>query len=144
MQIAIATQAVGTTVELNDDVLSIHVNSPTVRRNVQVKWPYSSWVFAAITWNKTENKINVLLNCTSVSYVKNTVERSYDLASVLPYHRLILGTNTALWSRSVKMTIDELALWNDVLSKEDLRYIMTSKAGKMQATSEHGIACTEM
>lgn len=130
MQIASATLAVGTTVEIDKDVIGVFVNSPAVQRNVEVKWPYSSWNFVALTWNKTENKVGVLLNCSSVPYEKDTVNHSYLLAPVPPYHTLMLGANNARL-RSIKMTIDELAVWNGVLSKKDVCYIMESKAGKM-------------
>ena len=83
----------------------------------------------AFTWNKTKNEINVLLNSTPVAYVKNIVEQSYDFASVLPYHTLILGVSNAR-IRSIRMIIDELALWKSPLSIEELRYVMKSKAGK--------------
>ena len=131
MQIASDLRAVGTTVEINGDVFGVHVNSPTIQRNVEINWLYSSWVFVTLIWNKVENKINVLLNCTSLPYVKNTVKRSYRFAPVPPNPTLILGASIARL-RSTKMAIDELALWNGVLSKEDLRYIMESKAGKIQ------------
>ena len=131
LQIASDLRAVGTTVEINGDVFGVHVNSPTIQRNVEVNWPYSSWVFVTLIWNKVENKINVLLNCSSLPYVKDTVKQSYRFAPVPPYHTLILGASIARL-RSTKMAIDELALWNGVLSKEDLRYIMESKAGKIQ------------
>ena len=131
MQIAADLRAVGTTLEINGDVFGVHVNSPTTQRNAEVNWPYSSWVFVTLIWNKVENKINVLLNCTSLPYVKNTVKHSYRFAPVPPYHTLILGASIARL-RNTKMAIDELALWNGVLSKEDLRYIMESKAGKIQ------------
>lgn len=130
MQIASATLAVGTTVQIDNDILSVFVNSPAVQRNVEIKWPSSSWNFVAIAWNKTENKVGVSLNCSSVPYKKNTVDRSYLLAPVPPYHTLMLGANNARLS-SIKMTIDELALWEGVLSENDFCYIMESKAGKM-------------
>ena len=130
MQIASDTQAVGTTVEIDNDVLGVFVNSPAVQRNVEIKWPYSSWNFVALTWNKTANKVGVSLNCSSVPYQKDTVDRSYRLAPVPPYHTLMLGANNARL-RSIKMTIDELAVWDGVLSKNDICYIMESKAGKM-------------
>lgn len=129
MQIASATKAVGTKVELNGDFLGVHVNSRTIQRHLQVKWPYSGWNFVAFTWNRTKNEINVLLNSTPVAYAKNIVEQSFDFASVLPYHTLILGVNNAR-IRSIRMTIDELALWKSPLSIEELRYVMKSKAGK--------------
>lgn len=138
LQIASAMLAVGTTVEINGDVLSVHVNSPVQQRNVEVRWPYSSWVFVALSWNNTENKINVLLNCSIVPYVKNTVEDSLTLAPVPPYHTLILGANNARL-RSTRMIIDELTLWNGVLSKEDIRYIMESKAGKTKTSSSFNV-----
>ena len=130
MQIASATLAVGTTVEIDNDVLGVFVNSREVQRNVEIKWPYSRWNFVALTWNKTEGKVGVLLNCSSVPYKKDTVDRSYLLAPVPPYHTLILGANNAR-VRSIKMTIDELAVWDGVLSKKDICYIMESKAGNM-------------
>ena len=129
MQIASATLAVGTTVEIDNDALGVFVNSPAVQRNVEIKWPYSSWNFVAVTWNKIEDRVGVLLNCSSVPYRNNTVDRSYLLAPIPPYHTLILGANNARL-RSIKMTIDELAVWNGVLSKKDICYIMESKAGK--------------
>ena len=131
MQIASDTRAVGTTVEIDNTLLGVFVNSPAVQRNVEIKWPYSSWNFVAITWNKTEGKVGVLLNCSSVSYQKDTVDRDYRLAPVPPYHTLMLGANNARL-RSIKMTIDELAVWDGVLSRKDICYIMESKAGKMQ------------
>jgi len=131
MQIASATLAVGTTVEIDNDMLGVFVNSPAVQRNIEIKWPYSRWNFVAVTWNKTEGKVGVLLNCSSVPYQKDTVDRRYDLAPVPPYHTLMLGANNARL-RSIKMTIDELAVWDGVLSTKDICYIMESKAGKMQ------------
>ena len=130
MQIASATLTVGTTVDIDNDVLDVFVNSPAVQRNFEIKWPYSRWNFVAVTWNKTESKVGVLLNCSSVPYKKDTVGRSYLLAPVPPYHTFMQGANNARL-RSIKMTIDELAVWDGVLSKKDICYIMESKAGKM-------------
>ena len=134
MQIASATLAVGTTIEIDKDELGVFVNSRDTQRNVVVKWPYSSWVFVTLSWNNIEKKINVLLNCSSVPYVTNTTRQNFILAPVPPYHTLILGANNARL-RSMKMTIDELALWNAVLTKEDLCYIMEARAGKLQTSS---------
>lgn len=132
MQIASAEKAVGTTVQITeDDMLGVYVNSRATQRHVEVSWPYSSWIFVALTWNKTEGKISISLNCSSVPHKKDTVGHSFKLAPVPPSHTFILGANNARL-RSIKMTIDELAVWNGLLSKEDLCYIMESKAGKMQ------------
>lgn len=131
MQIASATLAVGTTMQIDGDVFGVYVNGRATQRHVEVKWPYSSWVFVALTWNKTENKIGVLFNCSTVPYEKNTVERNFRFSPVPPYHTLILGANNARLN-SIKMSIDELAIWNGVLSKNDVCYIMESKAGRMQ------------
>ena len=134
LQTATALLSVGTVIKLNGDVLGVFVNSPAVQRRVEVKWPYSRWVFTSLIWNRLENNITVLLNGSSVPYVTNTVEHSYRLAPVLPFHTLILGSSNAR-TVSMKMTVDELAVWSVVLTKEDVRYIMGSKAGKMQTSN---------
>lgn len=138
LQIATTLLSVGTVIKLNGGVLGVFVNSPAVQRHVEVKWPYYRWVFVALTWNRLENNITVLLNGSSVPYVTNTVEHSYRLAPVPPYHTLILGANNAR-TRSMKMTVDELALWNALLTHEDVRYIMECKAGKIQFLSHSPI-----
>ncbi|XP_022795633.1 uncharacterized protein LOC111334203 [Stylophora pistillata] len=137
MQIGSATQAVGTTMQVDGDFFGVYVNGRVTQRHVQVNWTYASWVFVALSWNKTENKINVFLNCSSVPYEKYNVGKNFKFSSVPPNHMLILGASNARLN-SIKMTIDELAIWNDVLSKQDVCYIMESKAvdGKYTEWSE--------
>ena len=131
MQIGSATQAVGTTMQIDGDYFGVYVNGRATQRHVQVNWTYASWIFVALSWNKIDNKIGVLLNCSSVSYEKYNVGASYRYSSVPPNNMLILGASNARLN-SIKMTIDELAIWNGVLSKQDVCYIMESKAGNMQ------------
>ena len=52
------------------------------------------------------------------------------LADAPPHDLLILGSSTTLLE-NVKMAIDELAIWNSVLSQEEIGYIMTSRAGEL-------------
>ena len=140
LQIASALHAVDTTICIRNHNLGFYVNSPIERRHLAIEWPYSKWNFVALTWNKSENSIDVLLNATTVPFVKNTVAKIYTLASVPPSHTLILGANNArLWS--TRMIIDELALWDGVLQKDDLVYIMAAKAGKIPISFMFYIAC---
>ena len=129
LQIGANHVAVGTTAYIKNDAFGVFVNSRAIQRNVQVKWTYSRWVFVAVFWNKSKNAVDITLDCKAVPYTKNSVETSYQFEKIPPYSTLILGaTNARL--KSIKMTVDELALWNGVLSEEDVCYIMQSKAGK--------------
>lgn len=133
LQIASYRLAVGTTVEIDNGIFGVYVNGRTVQRHVAINWTYSTWNFVALTWNKTKSRVGISLNCSSVPYTNDTVKYSYEFANVPPYHIIMLGANNARIT-STEMTIDELAVWNGLLSKKDICYIMKAKAGnyKMQ------------
>ncbi|XP_068752195.1 uncharacterized protein [Montipora capricornis] len=134
LQIASALQAVGTTIQIRGHVLHFYVNSPAIRRHVAVNWPNLKWSFVALIWRKNKNKIEVLLNATTVSYESNSTSQDYELASVPPSHTLIIGAHNARL-QSTRMIIDELALWNGDLQKDDINYLMESKAADGKYTN---------
>lgn len=130
MQIAKSKHAVGTTVYVNGGKLGVSINSPTVQRNVEVVWNSDTWTHVALFWNKTGNNLGILINAKMASNRTQEIAYRTFLADAPPHDLLILGSSTALLE-NVKMAIDELAIWNSVLSQEEIGYIMTSRAGEL-------------
>lgn len=128
LQLSRTLESVGSTIYAKKNKIGFNVNDRNISRNVEVYWNYTDWVHVSLVWNKMADTVQVLLDCKQKPYLKQTETK--NRFSIIPtQNQLWLGSNYAQL-KNCKLEIDELVIWYDVLSAEDLCYIKDARAGR--------------
>ena len=102
----------------------------TVQRFLDTKWNFKTWTHLGLQWNSEVKELKIFFNCSEADYVSGGVSFDRTAHVFAPPQRLIVGADNEL-NNSGEVEIDELGIWDGILTGEEICHVFHARRGKM-------------
>ena len=100
----------------------------TVERFLDTTWNFKTWTHVALLWNGRKKELKISFNCSEADYISGGISFDRTAHAFGPPQRLIVGADEL----ASNVEIDELAIWDSILSEKEICYVFHARRGKIR------------
>lgn len=111
--------------------INFSVNGKNRRFESTLTWPTLDWTHVSLVWRKQEQILGIYFNCSEVHRVnQSSPPKDSKSAVTLDKVSLMVGASHG-HNKNAHMLMDEFAIWNRTLTKEELCAVVNNKTGEL-------------